>query len=129
MSPLTEISLGRKVTFLISPINPTVPKANLFLHLRNGVITSLECHSNTQCVVVQTMQLKAEEFPSTQGSDFPSVVTTNFGFFCPPLPFYLMVLYCSALVVELWWFYFGDSCGQNNLSKVKIDTSVFWGVE
>lgn len=123
VNPSTEISLGRKVTSLISPINPIGQQTNLFLHLRNGVITSLECHSSTHCVVVQTMKVKPEKFPSIQGGHFPSMATVNI-FFCPSLPFYLMVFYCSTLVIELWWFYFGDSCGQNNLSKVKIDISI-----
>lgn len=56
VSHLTEISLGRKVTTLISLINSVKRQMCLFLYLRNSAISSLECHSITRFAVTQTRQ-------------------------------------------------------------------------
>lgn len=105
VNPSTEISLGRKVTSLISPINPIGQQTNLFLHLRNGVITSLECHSSTHCVVVQTMKVKPEKFPSIQGGHFPSMATVNIFFvpLCHFISWFLLLNLSHRTVVVLFW--------------------------
>lgn len=56
VSHLTEISLRRKISTLISLINPIKQQMCLFLYLRNSAISSRECHSITRFAVTWTLQ-------------------------------------------------------------------------
>lgn len=58
VSHLIESLLARKVTTLISLINPIKQQTCLFLYLRNSAISSHECHSIMHFAITWTQQDK-----------------------------------------------------------------------